>query len=48
MRVANRTKDYTQIDALIFEHIPKMLYNNGEGRMVEKKLLCFLSRKLFR
>ncbi|CAF4589652.1 unnamed protein product, partial [Rotaria magnacalcarata] len=23
MRVANRTKDYTQIDALIHEHIPR-------------------------
>lgn len=34
MRVANRTKDYTQIDALIHEHIPKFLYNNGEGKSV--------------
>jgi hypothetical protein len=37
MRVANRTKDYTQIDALIKEHIPKFLYNNGEGKLVEKQ-----------
>jgi len=47
MRVANRTKDYTQIDALIREHIPKFLYNNGEGKQVERQtkkkiLLCFL------
>ncbi|CAF1026088.1 unnamed protein product [Rotaria sordida] len=34
MRVANRTKDYTQIDALIREHIPRFLYNNGEGKLV--------------
>jgi hypothetical protein len=46
MRVANRTKDYTQIDALIFEHIPKMLYNNGEGRMVEKKVAVFFISKI--
>ena len=37
MRVANRTKDYTRIDALISEHIPRFLYNNGEGRLVKKK-----------
>jgi hypothetical protein len=37
MRVANRTKDYTQIDALIREHIPKFLYNNGEGKQVERQ-----------
>ena len=44
MRVANRTKDYTQIDALIREHIPKFLYNNGEGKLVrllKKKFLFF-------
>ncbi|CAF1153906.1 unnamed protein product [Adineta ricciae] len=34
MRVANRTKDYTHIDTLIREHIPKYLYNNGEGKLV--------------
>jgi hypothetical protein len=34
MRVANRTKDYTNIDALIREHIPKFLYNDGEGKLV--------------
>ncbi len=34
MRLANRTKDYTQIDALIREHIPRFLYNNGEGKLV--------------
>ncbi|CAF0818866.1 unnamed protein product [Rotaria sp. Silwood1] len=34
MRVANRTKDYTQIDALIREHIPRFLYNDGEGKLV--------------
>ncbi|CAF1176893.1 unnamed protein product [Adineta steineri] len=34
MRLANRTKDYTHIDALIHEHIPKFLYNEGEGRLV--------------
>ena len=34
MRVANRTKDYTQIDGLIREHIPKFLYNDGEGKCV--------------
>jgi len=36
MRLANRTKDYTQIDALIREHIPRFLYNNGEGKLVRK------------
>ncbi|CAF1077152.1 unnamed protein product [Adineta steineri] len=34
MRVANRTKDYTQIDSLIHEHIPKFLYNDGEGKLI--------------
>lgn len=34
MRVANRTKDYTHIDALIKQHIPKFLYNGGEGKLV--------------
>jgi hypothetical protein len=34
MRLANRTKDYTEIDALILEHIPRFLYNNGEGKLV--------------
>lgn len=34
MRVANRTKDYTQIDAMIKEHIPRFLYNNGDGKLV--------------
>ncbi|CAF0992320.1 unnamed protein product [Rotaria sordida] len=34
MRVANRTKDYTHIDALIREHIPRFLYNDGEGKLV--------------
>ncbi|CAF4284971.1 unnamed protein product [Rotaria socialis] len=34
MRVANRTKDYTQIDAMIREHIPRFLYNEGEGKLV--------------
>ena len=34
MRVANRTKDYSQIDALIHEHVPKFLYNGGEGKWV--------------
>ncbi|CAF3232742.1 unnamed protein product [Rotaria socialis] len=34
MRVANRTKDYTQIDALIHEHIPRFLYNSGDGKLV--------------
>ena len=34
MRLANRIKDYTQIDALIREHIPRFLYNNGEGKLV--------------
>jgi hypothetical protein len=38
MRVANRTKDYTQIDAMIREIIPKFLYNNGEGKLVENNL----------
>jgi hypothetical protein len=36
MRLANRTKDYTQIDGLIREHIPRFLYNNGEGKLVEE------------
>ena len=35
MRVANRTKDYTQIDAMIHEHIPRFLYNEGEGKLVK-------------
>jgi hypothetical protein len=34
MRVANRTKDYTQIDAMIRDIIPKFLYNDGEGKSV--------------
>jgi len=34
MRVANRTKDYTAIDAMIKENIPKFLYNEGEGKLV--------------
>lgn len=46
MRVANRTKDYTQIDALIKEHIPKFLYNNGEGKLVEIKSFTSLSLSL--
>jgi hypothetical protein len=37
MRLANRTKDYTQIDALIREHIPRFLYNDGEGKLVARK-----------
>jgi hypothetical protein len=37
MRVANRTKDYAQIDALIREHIPRFLYNDGEGKQVRRK-----------
>lgn len=42
MRVANRTKDYTQIDALIRENIPKFLYNDGEGKLVEYQKLILL------
>lgn len=42
MRLANRTKDYTQIDALIREHIPRFLYNDGEGKWVRK-----LKRRFF-
>lgn len=38
MRVANRTKDYTQIDAMIREHIPKFLYNEGEGKLVSEQI----------
>ena len=37
MRVANRTKDYTQIDLLIREHIPRFLYNDGEGKLVGRE-----------
>jgi len=37
MRIANRTKDYTRIDELIHEHIPKFLYNNGKGKWVGNK-----------
>ena len=51
MRVANRTKDYTQIDALIREHIPKFLYNDGEGKLVKKERTILLNfnvdRRLF-
>jgi hypothetical protein len=50
MRVANRTKDYSQIDALIRQHIPKFLYNDGEGKLVESKkrtFLWFLYRNMF-
>ncbi|UJR09976.1 hypothetical protein I4U23_014200 [Adineta vaga] len=35
MRLANRTKDYTHIDALIREHMPKFLYNDGEGKPIK-------------
>lgn len=42
MRIANRTKDYTQIDAMIREHIPRFLYNDGEGKLVRNILLEFL------
>lgn len=45
MRVANRTKDYTQIDALIRQHIPKFLYNDGEGKLVESEVECSRDRK---
>jgi len=41
MRLANRTKDYTQIDALIREHIPRFLYNNGEGKLVGNLVVFF-------
>ncbi|CAF1428841.1 unnamed protein product [Adineta ricciae] len=34
MRVANRTKDYAQIDTLIKQQIPKFLYNGGEGKLI--------------
>jgi hypothetical protein len=47
MRVANRTKDYTQIDALIRENIPKFLYNNGEGKLVKRQKVMFLCLKSF-
>jgi predicted AAA+ superfamily ATPase len=47
MRVANRTKDYTQIDALIRENIPKFLYNNGEGKLVKRQKIIFLCLKYF-
>ena len=40
MRVANRTKDYTQIDLLIREHIPRFLYNDGEGKLVGRENDC--------
>ncbi len=41
MRLANRTKDYTQIDALIREHIPRFLYNDGEGKLVGIKFRIY-------
>jgi hypothetical protein len=50
MRVANRTKDYTQIDAMIREIIPKFLYNGGEGKLVENNLFVkeiFFLLKIF-
>jgi hypothetical protein len=37
MRLANRTKDYTEIDALIREQMPKFLYNDGEGKIVKQE-----------
>ena len=37
MRLANRTKDYSQIDGLIRENMPKFLYNNGEGKQVREE-----------
>lgn len=42
MRVANRTKDYTQIDGMIRENITKFLYNNGEGKRVKSCSNCSL------
>lgn len=49
MRVANRTKDYTQIDAMIREIIPKFLYNNGNGKLVGRcpMKLCLVSSDCF-
>ncbi|CAF1010442.1 unnamed protein product, partial [Didymodactylos carnosus] len=34
MRIANRTKDYTQIDTIIREDVSKFLYNDGKGKRV--------------
>ena len=42
MKEAMLTKDFSEVDSLIQNEIPKYLYNDGEGDMVIEILLFFL------
>ncbi|CAF0922969.1 unnamed protein product [Didymodactylos carnosus] len=41
MRIANRTKNYTEIDALIRDDVSKFLYNGGNGKRELTKRVCW-------
>ena len=45
MKKANRTKNYEELETYIKLHLPRFLYNNGEGKRVSVKQIVQLRAK---